>query len=635
MLLDSIKSPEDVKKLNYEDLEILSEEIRKEIIHVTSENGGHVGPNLGVVELTIALHRIFDTPKDNIQFDVSHQSYVHKLLTGRNGKAFRTLRQGDGVCGFSNRKESPHDSFGAGHAGTCLSASLGMAVARDLNGGDEHVVAVCGDAAFTCGHTMEALNNIASSTKRLIVILNDNEWSISKNVGALSKSFNELITNPIYNKIHTDVESLLAKIPGGESLIKMGSKAKKEAKDFLVPSCLFEHYDLRFVGPIDGHNLKELEYYLEFAKQSDEPILLHVITQKGKGYDIARKFPEKFHGASPYDVSTGKSKGTKESRPKYQDVFGKYLTKFAQENEKIVAITAAMASGTGLNHFEEKLPKRFFDVGIAEGHAVIFAAGLATKGIKPVCAIYSTFLQRAIDSINHDVCLQNLPIVFCMDRSGLSPNDGPTHHGLFDISYLRSIPNTIIMQAKDEDELVDMLFTALDTNSPTFIRIPRGNATGKTIKDEPIKLEIGKAQEIKKGTDVVIWALGNMVSEALAVAKELEEAQKISVGVVNARFAKPIDKDLLIKHSSEAKLIVTLEDHVQTGGFGSSVAEILQHENHATPVEIVGWPDKFIPHGDSVSSLRALNGLSVEQISEKVLKRLQNKGQNIRSKVLV
>ena len=491
-LLKEIQSPEDVKKLSPEQITILAQEIREQVIQTTALNGGHVGPNLGVVELSIALHRIFNTPTDRFVFDVSHQGYVHKLLTGRNGDSFKKLRTSEGVSGFLSREESVHDSFGAGHAGTALSAALGMAVARDKRGTNEHVVALCGDAAFTCGVTMEALNNVSASTKRLIIILNDNKWSIAKNVGALSRYFNELLTSPAYNRMNDDFEAFLKKMPGGKSLIRLGSKWKRETKDFFVSSSLFETYGVRYIGPIDGHDPKQLEHYLEFAKNAEQPVLLHVLTTKGKGYEVAIKNPERFHGASPYDIRTGKSSPQAQPNkiPKYQDVMGETLVKLAQEDKLIAGITAAMPSGTGLNHLEEALPDQFYDVGIAEEHAVLFAAGMATSGFHPVCAIYSTFLQRAIDQVIHDVAIQKLPVLFCMDRAGLSPNDGPTHHGLFDISYLRAVPNCVLMAPSDEDELADMMATGLDYQGPAFIRYPRGSATGASIKNSPEKLLI-------------------------------------------------------------------------------------------------------------------------------------------------
>jgi len=621
-LLADISGPDDVKALPAEQLPALAQQIRDEIIAVTSATGGHVGPNLGVVELSIALHRIFDTPTDQFVFDVSHQGYVHKLLTGRNGKIFRNLRQTGGPSGFLNRSESKHDVFGAGHAGTALSAALGMATARDLRGSEEHVVAVCGDAAFTCGITLEALNNVVASTKRLIVILNDNEWSIAKNVGAMAKYLNRLSTNPTYNKVHHDLEKFFTSLPGGQDMHRVYMKWKRETKDFIVESSLFEKFGLRYLGPIDGHDIEELEKNLEFAKQCDTPILIHVITKKGQGLQAAIDHPEKFHGASPYDPETGESrKSGAPSAPTYQNVFGHALTRFAKKDSHIVGITGAMPSGTGLCHLAEALPKQFFDVGIAEEHAVLFAAGLATKGIRPVVGIYSTFLQRAYDQIIHDVCLQNLSVTFCMDRAGLSANDGPTHHGLFDLSYLRCVPNAVVMQPKDEDELVDMLHSCIKHDGPAFIRYPRGPGVGVTIKDEPELIPFGQAEALREGTQIQIWALGPMIALALKLADQLASEEGISVGVVNARFAKPLDKTLLLKQAESSPLIITMEDHVITGGFGSAIIETLQESNVLIPVERIGWPDKFVEHGSSVDILREAYGLSPDTIYDRILKR--------------
>ena len=623
-LLAKIQSPEDVKNLPFEQLPELATEIRELVIETTARNGGHVGPNLGVVELTVGLHRVFNTPKDRFVFDVAHQGYVHKLLTGRNDKRFDQLRLSGGLSGFLNREESEHDSFGAGHAGTALSAALGMATARDQRGSDEHVVALCGDAAFTCGITMEALNNVATSTKKLVIILNDNKWSIAKNVGALPRYFNELITNPIYNRLNDDIESLLQKVPGGESLINFGSKWKRETKDFFVSSSLFEKYGVRYIGPIDGHDLKQVEHYLEFAKNAEQPVLLHVLTTKGKGYDVALENPERFHGASPFERETGKSVPPAKpgTPPKYQDAMGRSLVGFAKADPNVIGITAAMPSGTGLNILEKEVPEQFFDVGIAEEHAVLFAAGMATSGFHPVCAIYSTFLQRAFDQIIHDVALQKLPVLFCMDRSGLSPNDGATHHGLFDISYLRCVPNTIVMAPSNEDELADMMATGLDYQGPAFIRYPRGNAEGVTVKETPQTLEVGKAQRLQEAGEIDIWALGTMVADAEKLAARLSE-HGIHAGVVNARFAKPLDKELLYESAESARLIVTMEDHVITGGFGSAVIESLQEGGSLCPVERIGWPDEFVEHGNSVASLRESVGLDGAAIAQRVTDRYQ------------
>ncbi len=621
-ILEKIKGPEDLKKLDLELLPELCGEIRQRVIDVTSRNGGHIGPNLGVVELTVALHRVFDSPTDRFVFDVSHQGYVHKLLTGRNDGGFDRIRQTEGYSGFLNRSESEHDHYGAGHAGTALSAALGMATARDLRQGKEHVVAICGDAAFTCGITLEALNNVKSSTERLVVILNDNEWSIDRNVGAIAHYLNELITTPAYNRMQSDLEHFLRKVPGGNSLIRFGSKWKRETKDFFVSSSsLFENFGVRYIGPIDGHDLESLEQYLEFAKQSPEPLILHVITRKGNGYEVAIQHPEKFHGTSPFEIETGASKGKSGGPPAYQDVFGKTLLELARKNPSIVGITGAMPSGTGLKYLRDELPSQYFDVGIAEEHAALFAAGMATNGLRPVCAIYSTFLQRAYDPIIHDICLQNLPVLFCMDRAGLSPNDGATHHGLFDIAYLRCVPKAVVMQPKDEDELADMILTGSSLDGPAFIRYPRGRGEGVPMKKEPMEIPIGKAELLKAGQDIVIWALGPMVQEALELARTIESERKLTVGVTNGRFAKPIDRELLSDQSQGCSLIVTMEDHVKTGGFGSAVLEALSEMGISVPVERIGWPDRFVDHASSVEHLRRENGLSSGQILKQILTR--------------
>ena len=625
-LLECIQSPDDVKKLTEAELPKLAAEIRERIIQTTSQNGGHVGPNLGVVELTIGLHRVFNTPKDRFIFDVAHQGYVHKLLTGRNGEAFDKIRQCGGLSGFLNRSESAHDAFGAGHAGTALSAALGMATARDKRGSDEHVVAVCGDAAFTCGITMEALNNVATSTKRLIIILNDNKWSIAKNVGALPRYFNELITNPLYNRLNDDVESLLQKMPGGESIIQLGSKWKKETKDFLVPSSLFEKFNVRYIGPIDGHDQAQVERYLEFAKQAEQPVLLHILTNKGKGYDVALKNPERFHGASPFDITTGKSApATGNPGPKYQDVMGNTLVKLAKDDQNIVGITAAMPSGTGLNILEQALPEQFIDVGIAEEHAVLAAAGMATSGFHPVCAIYSTFLQRAYDQLIHDVALQNLPVMFCMDRAGLSPNDGATHHGLFDLSYLRNIPGAVVMAPSNEDELADMMATGIAYQGPSFVRYPRGEGPGAPIKESPQALELGIAQRLHPEGEIEIWAIGSMVADAELLARQLND-QGIPAGVINARFVKPLDTKRLLESAHCSSLIVTMEDNIISGGFGTAVMEALQANNCLHAVERIGWPDQFIEHGSSVAALRDTVGLNPQSILDRVLDRYRTLG---------
>jgi len=618
-LLDQINGSTDLKSLSFPELETLALEIRGKIIEVTSKNGGHLGPNLGVVELTIALHKVFNTPEDRFVFDVSHQGYVHKLLTGRNDARFDKIRLTQGLSGFLNREESEHDCYGAGHAGTALSAAVGMAYARDQMGGKEHVVAICGDAAFTCGITYEALNNITAASKRLIVILNDNEWSIDKNVGAISTHLNRLITNPIYNRINDAGSQLLSHIPGGESIRKLGQKAKRETKDMFLESSVFEAFGLRYIGPIDGHDIKLVTEYLEFAKTQDMPVLLHVNTQKGKGCEVALDEPEKFHGTSPFDIITGTATGKKDpSLQNYQDVFGHALVRHAKKDPRIVGITGAMPSGTGLSFLRDELKDQYFDVGIAEEHAVLFAAGAATRGLKPVCAIYSTFLQRSYDPIIHDVCLQNLNVLFCLDRAGLSPNDGATHHGLFDIAYLRCVPNTVIMQPANEDELCDMLATGIDYEGPCFIRYPRGSGNGTRIKAQPELIPIGQSLTLRDGKEISIWALGNMVDLAEELADRIEQQYAIQVTVVNARFAKPIDSARLEAEAEKADLLVTLEDGVLAGGFGTGVLEHLQDVGIYTPVCRMGWPDQFVEHATSVEELRAQNGLDLDSIFTKI-----------------
>ena len=617
-ILEKINSPADLKIIAADKLPILADEIRQEIISVTSQKGGQVSPNLGVIELSIALHRVFNTPKDKILFDVSHQCYTHKLLTGRNNDKFKNLRQTGGISGFCNRNESEHDAFGAGHAGTALSAALGFAAARDRNGTDENVIAVVGDASLTNGVSLEALNNISTTTKKMIVVLNDNKMSIAKNVGAVAKHLNNIITNPYYNRLYNNMNEFLKKHLG-DSAIEASERLHERIKGLVLPSSVFENVGMSYIGPIDGHDIPTLERYLQYCKEAKRPIVLHIVTTKGKGLAVAEKNPEKFHGATPYDIETGESLAKDKTIPNYQDVFGQALLRYAKQDEKIVGITAAMASGTGLAFLKNELPKQFYDVGICEEHAAVFAAGLACGGIKPVVAIYSTFMQRAYDCAMHDVCLQNLPVVFCMDRAGLSPNDGATHHGLYDISFLRSLPNAIIMQPSNEDELADMLWTALNTKAPTFIRYPRGKAEGVAIKETPQVLEIGKAKEIKKSDGkVCIWALGNMVSEAIAVSNVIKTELGVDVGVVDARFAKPLDEQLLLKNADENANIVTFEDHAVVGGFGSAVSECLVANGKKCKFLPIGWPDKFIPHGTDVATIRGQFGLGRNQLIERV-----------------
>jgi 1-deoxy-D-xylulose-5-phosphate synthase len=610
--LSRIKSPADVKKLGMVELERLAEEIRERLIQGVAKTGGHIGPNLGVVELTIAMHYVFDTPKDSFVFDVSHQSYVHKLLTGREER-FETIRQPGGLNGFMLRTESEHDSFGAGHAGTALSAALGMAVARDMSGGEEHVVALAGDAAFTNGISYEALNNMAAQTRRLIIVLNDNEWSIDKNVGAIAEYFHKIATNSTYSSLHDKAAAIVERW-GGKAARHIARKAEEAAKGIVGRGMIFEEFGLAYYGPIDGHNLPMLIETFKFLKKQNRPVVLHALTQKGRGFQPALEKVKKFHGLGPYDPATGETKAT--GQKTYSEIFAETLSKLADTDRRVVAITAAMPNGTALDLFRPKHADRYFDVGIAEEHAVLFAAGMATKGYRPFCAIYSTFLQRAFDQVVHDVALQELPVVFCMDRGGLSGDDGPTHHGLFDISYLRGVPNLVHMDPKDEDELQDMMFTALQHDGPSAIRYPRGTGPGAALKEQPVALEIGRAEVIRDGSDVAIFSLGNMLPEAEKLAATLRREGQ-SVAVMNARFAKPIDAACVESYARRCGLLVTMEDHVLAGGFGSAVLECLSEAGLETPVVRVGWPDQFIEHG-RVESLREKYGLTAEAAAERV-----------------
>jgi 1-deoxy-D-xylulose-5-phosphate synthase len=611
-LLDTIHSPADIKGLSVRQLESLAQEIREHLIRVLAKTGGHLGPNLGVVELTLAMHYVFNTPQDKFLFDVSHQTYVHKLLTGRRER-MATMRQPGGLNGFMLRSESEHDSYGAGHAGTALSAALGMAVARDIAGGHNHVLAVAGDAAFTNGISFEALNNIAHQTKRMIVVLNDNEWSIDRNVGAIASYLHKIVTNEHYTSLHDSAARLLERV-GGKTARHMVRKAEEAAKGLLWPSMLFEEFGLTYYGPVDGHNIGLLIETFQFLKSQDRPVLLHAITQKGRGFPPALDKQKKFHGLGPYDPLTGETKPA--SQPTYSEVFAETLVKLANENPKLIAVTAAMPNGTALDLFRPHHPQRYFDVGIAEEHAVIFAAGLATMGFRPYCAIYSTFLQRAFDPVVHDVCLQNLPVVFCMDRAGLSGDDGPTHHGLFDISYLRGIPNMVAMAPKDEDELADMLYTAMLHEGPCAIRYPRGSGPGVKVKPHPTALAIGRAEVISEGDEVAIFGLGALLPMAQELALKLKELG-FSAAAINPRFVKPLDRDLVARYAQRVGVIVTFEDHVLMGGFGSAMLETLSEMRLETPIVRIGWPDRFIEHG-KVEALRAKYGISVEAALEKL-----------------
>jgi 1-deoxy-D-xylulose-5-phosphate synthase len=621
-LLDGIRSPADIKALREQDLPQLAQEVREELIKVLSQTGGHLGPNLGVVELTIALHRVFETPRDRFVMDVSHQGYVHKMFTGRLDR-FETMRQFGGLNGFLLRSESEHDCYGAGHAGTALSAALGMAVGRDLRGSDENIVVVAGDAALTCGISYEALNNVKAHTKRFIVVLNDNEWSIAKNVGAIASYLNTIATSPTFAHLHEKARHFVESV-AGKSVAEFAHKVEESVKGLLVPSVIFEELGLRYYGPIDGHDIPLLIRTFEFLKTQDEPVLLHILTQKGKGYAPALKQPDKFHGLGKYKIESGETAPT--PTPTYSEIFGKTLAKFAETNQKLVAITAAMPSGTGLSHFAKAHPSRYYDVGIAEEHATLFACGLATQGLQPFLAIYSTFFQRAYDMAIHDIAIQNLNVKLCMDRAGLSGDDGPTHHGLFDIGYLRHVPNWVHMQPKDEDEFVDMLWTMLHYNSgPIAIRYPRGSGTGAKIKAEPKLLEIGKAEVVKHGRDVAIFGLGAMFEIAEEAARKLEE-KGISVALINPRWIKPMDTGTLEFFARSVDVLCTIEDHVLFNGFGCAVMEHLHSQMIHTPVVRIGWPDQFIEHG-AVPILRKKYGLTADTLVEKVIPLLRKKTQ--------
>ncbi len=606
-----------LKQLPMEDLPKLAEHIRRVLIHSLAKTGGHLGPNLGVVELTIALHRVFNTPEDKSVFDVSHQGYVHKMLTGRWDE-IHTIRQYEGLNGFLLRTESRHDCYGAGHAGTAVSAALGMAAARDLLGKKDHVVAVAGDAAFTCGSTFEALNNIATTTDRFLVVLNDNEWSIDRNVGAIAKYFHALQTSSTYSHIHEKAAEFVERI-AGKSIRSIAQKVESGAKNLLFPNVLFEKFGIHYYGPIDGHDIDLLVKTFEFLKDQDEPVILHIITEKGRGYEPAKANPMKFHGLGPYKTETGETPPGGDTT--YSQIYGTHLGKFALDDDKIVAVTAAMPNGTGLVEFQKVVPDRYYDVGIAEEHAALFACGQAVQGLKPFLTIYSTFFQRAYDMAIHDIGIQNLPVRLCMDRAGLSGDDGPTHHGLFDIGYMRHIPNWVLMQARDEDEFVDMLWTmAHHEDGPTAIRYPRGAGTGAIPKAEPQLLEIGRAEVVADGTDIALIGLGNMFEMAAETRDRLEE-MGYSVALINPRWIKPLDTACLEKYAARCPLVMTFEDHTLSNGFGSAVIEHLNDTGLKTPVERIGWPDRFIEHGRP-DILRKKHGLTVEDAVAKALRHL-------------
>jgi len=617
MILDKISNTQDLRALSREELPPLAEEVRREIIEVVSKTGGHLASSLGVVDLTIALHYAFDTPKDRIVWDVGHQAYAHKILTGRRSQ-FPTLRQHGGLSGFPKREESPCDHFDVGHASTSISAALGIAAARDIKGEDYRVIAVIGDGSISAGLAFEGLNQAGHLKKKLLVILNDNEMSISPNVGALSAYLNRLMTGNFYTKLRQETKHFLQGIPKvGGSMFNLAKKAEDSIKGLMVPGMLFEDLGFQYIGPLDGHNIDHLLRTFDNIKDYAWPVLVHVITKKGKGCSFAECNPSQYHGTPPFDPKTGKTAARKESILSYTEVFGQTMIKLAEENDRIVAISAAMSEGTGLDKFAEHFPGRFFDVGIAESHGVTFACGLAAEGLHPVAAIYSTFTQRAYDQVVHDLCLQNLPVTLALDRAGLVGEDGPTHHGVFDIAYLRHVPNMVMMAPKDENELQHMIKTAVEHPGPTAVRYPRGTGCGVPMDQELRTLRIGKAELVKEGGDAAIIAIGNMVYASLEAAKRLAE-EGISVAVVNARFVKPIDDEMIVSLAKKTGRIVTAEEHALYGGFGSAVLECLDARG-VTGVKTlrIGLPDLYIEHGPQ-KVLRQKYGLDADGIYKSV-----------------
>ena len=613
-VLDQIQISLDVKRLDMEELERLCAEIREEIVSTVSKNGGHLASNLGVVELTIALHYVFDLPRDKVVWDVGHQSYAHKLLTGRRDR-FHTLRQYEGISGFPKRDESPYDVFDSGHSGTSISSALGMAEARRQRGEEGKVIAVIGDGSMTAGLAFEGLNQTGHLDQDLIVVLNDNEMSISRNVGALSSYLNRLMTGEFVNRFREEMKNFLETLPGiGKSVLHFAKQAEESLKGLLMPGLLFEELGLQYIGPIDGHRLDYLIETFQNIKKLKGPLLVHVITKKGKGYPPAEMNPSHFHSVVPFIVETGEPRTPSlGASPTYTQVFGETLCQLAKEDRRLIAITAAMQSGTGLERFSKEFPDRFYDIGIAEQHAVTFAAGLALEGMKPVVAIYSTFLQRAYDQVVQDVCLQNLPVVFALDRGGIVGEDGPTHHGLFDFSYLRHIPNLVIMVPKDEEEFRHMIKTAVECSVPVAFRYPRGRGVG-VKRDGPLRsIDIGRAEVLREGEGVLIVAIGSTVYPSLRAAERLE-AEGIRAAVINSRFLKPLDGELLCDWARRTGRVVTVEENVLPGGFGSAVLELLQERGlFSVSVRRLGIPDLFVEHG-SQSLLRAKYGIDEDGI---------------------
>ena len=643
-ILDKINETKDIKKLTEDQKQQLAQEIREEIIDTVSKTGGHLASNLGVVELTIALHSVFNTPKDKIVWDVGHQTYVHKILTGRREK-FSTLRQLNGLSGFPKSKESEYDTFNTGHSSTSISAALGMARARDLKKEDNHVIAVIGDGALTGGMALEALDDAGNSKTRLIVVLNDNEMSISKNVGGISRFLTKIRTRRFYKKSNNFIRKILKHIPKvGPFIIKLARRVKYSIKQLMLPNMLFEDIGFKYLGPVDGHDIERVEWILNLAKkEKEQPVLVHIITKKGKGYKPAEENPSAFHGTPSFNKETGKTIKPKEDD--YSAIFGRKLVELARDNEKIVAITAAMADGTGLKKFKEEFPKRFFDVGIAEQHAITMAAGMAKEGLMPVVSIYSSFYQRAFDQVIHDICLQNLPVVMCVDRAGIVGADGETHQGIFDLSFFSMIPNLTVMAPKNFEELEQMLEFAVNLGQPVVIRYPRGKeekigidnkteiepiSLGKT-ENNPTTLEkaenhqvslekiannsisLGKAEILTQGNDLTIIAIGKTVAKAIKVAEKLKEQGKIAE-VINARFLKPLDEQTILTSISKTKNVITIEDNVFCGGLGAHVEDvILKNQISGVKFKAFSWGDSFIEQGKP-EELEKLNGLDVESI---------------------
>ncbi len=614
-MLEKINSAEDVKRLNIEEQKILAEEIRKYILEVVSENGGHLASNLGVVELTIALHTVFDLPKDKVVWDVGHQTYVHKIITGRR-EELKNIRKLNGIAGFPKTNECEADCFNTGHSSTSISAALGMARARDIKKEDNHVLAVIGDGALTGGMALEALNDAGCSKAKLTVILNDNEMSISKNIGGINMLLSKLRTRRTYTKSNISGKKIISKIPViGKPTVKIVQRMKRSIKQLVIPKMFFEDIGFRYLGPVDGHNIAELERMLKISKELDGPVLLHVLTKKGKGYKIAEENPDKFHATGPFDIETGKPKKAKGDD--YSKIFGNKLVELAKKDNRIVAITASMKDGTGLGKFQKEFPDRFFDIGIAEQHALGLAAGMAKDGVIPVVPIYSSFYQRAYDQVIHDIALQNLPVVMCVDRAGIVGADGETHQGQFDMAFFRLVPNLTIMAPKNFKELEDMLEFAVNLNKPVVIRYPRGGQ-GKEEIESNEKIELGKAEILKQGNDITILAIGKTVEKAQIVEKMLEK-ENISAEVINARFLKPLDKETIKASIEKTRRIITLEDGTIINGLGTAVKELIVDENlENIEVRNYAYPDNFIQHG-TVDELEKLYGQDAESIANDIV----------------